>query len=118
MDYNGNHVVDITARYQIKGEIDSGVTAISGDMLYYRKKKDLITVRNITSGVIHRHIPITSRIRISFYKLQVVEKSQPTTGTTIDMLLSLTYQGRTYIMGVCVCGGGGDTPAFLRNFSP
>ena len=85
MDYNGNNVVDITARCQIKGIIDYGATAILGDMLYWRRRQYLITEMNVTTGGAHRHIPITNQRDSSYrvYKLLVVDKSQQTTGETI-----------------------------------
>ena len=84
MDYNGNNVVDITAKYQINGRIDEGATAILGDMLYWRQRADLITEVNVTTGGAHRQIPITTQRDSSYlvYKLLVVDKSQQTTGET------------------------------------
>ena len=86
MNYNGNDVVDITARYQIKGDIDKGATAIFGDMLYWRKKEDFIKEMNVTTGVIHRQIPITNQRDSSYlvYKLLLVDKSLHITGESIS----------------------------------
>ena len=93
MDYNGNHVVNITARYQIIGTIDVGATAILGDMLYWRKWKYFITELNVTTGVVYRQIPITIQ-RVSSYrvvKLLVVDKSQQTTGEMIVATSTFNY---------------------------
>ena len=84
MDYNGNNVLDITAKYQINGRIDEGATAILGDMLYWRQRADLITEVNVTTGGAYREIPITTQRDSSYlvYKLLVMDKSQQTTGET------------------------------------
>ena len=90
MDYNGNHVVNITARYQVNGRIDVGATAILGDMLYWRQWENFITELNVTTGVVYRHIPITIQ-RVSAVKLLVVDKSQQTTGETIVATSTFNY---------------------------
>ena len=86
MDYNGNNVVNITARYQIIGRIDYGATALLGDMLYWGQREDLIREVNVTTGGAHRQIPIMNQRDSSYRvsKLVVVDKSQQTTGETID----------------------------------
>ena len=93
MDYNGNNVVDITAKYQINGRIDFGATAILGDMLYWRQWEALITEVNVTARVKPRQIPITNQRDSSYlvYKLLVVDKSQQTTGETIVATCIFNY---------------------------
>ena len=87
MSYSGNDVVNVTTSKQKNR--GGQATAIFGDMLYRLSEGGLITETNVNNGVIHRHIPITTKRKrfARLHKLLVVDKSQQPTGETTEVLI-------------------------------